>query len=264
VATGNSSGETAGMAVKGRLDGRTAVVTGASRGIGLAIAERLVQEGARVVLTARNRDELESAVTSVGGPQSAIAVAGKAQSIEHQIETIDRALEAFGSVDMLVNNVATNLAYGAMMDVDAAQKTVEVNCIAALSWIRQAHTAWMGTHGGSIVNMVSVAGLRPRQGLGIYGAGKAMLIHLTQGLALELGPGIRVNAVAPSVIKTKFSGPLYEGREDEVAGAFPLGRLGVPDDISGVVAFLLSRDAAWLTGQVIVVDGGVTLTTEGV
>ena len=129
-----------------------------------------------------------------------------------------------------------------------------------MTWVQHAYHAWLGEHGGAIVNVASVGGLRPAPGIGFYGASKAMLIHLTQELAVELAPSIRVNAVAPAVVKTRFATALYEGKEDEVAARYPLGRLGVPEDISGVVAFLLSEDAAWLTGQTVVVDGGLTLT----
>ena len=118
----------------------------------------------------------------------------------------------------------------------------------------------MGEHGGSIVNVASVAGLRPSPGIGMYGVSKAALIRLTTELAVELGPGIRVNAVAPAVVKTKFATALYEGREEEVSAAYPLKRLGVPEDVAGAVAFLLSDAASWITGQTLVLDGGVTLT----
>jgi 3-oxoacyl-[acyl-carrier protein] reductase len=126
--------------------------------------------------------------------------------------------------------------------------------------VQHVHKAWMGERGGAIVNVSSVAGLRPAPGIGFYGASKAMLTYLTQELAVELGPNIRVNAVAPAVVKTAFATKLYEGREEQVAAAYPLGRLGVPSDIGSVVAFLLSADAAWITGQLLVIDGGVTLT----
>ncbi|MGZ4436087.1 MAG: SDR family oxidoreductase [Nocardioidaceae bacterium] len=248
--------------MSGRFEGKAAIVTGASRGIGLAIAERLVAEGARVTITARKPEALEEAVRSLGGPEHAIAVAGKGDDVAHQADAVRRTLEAFGSVDLLVNNAGINPAYGPMveLDLDAARKIFEVNCLAALSWVQQVHRAWMGEHGGSVVNVSSVAGLKPAPGIGFYGASKAMLSHLTQELAVELGPAIRVNAVAPAVVKTKFATALYEGREEEVASAYPLKRLGVPEDIGSVVAFLLSEDAAWLTGQILVVDGGVTLT----
>jgi 3-oxoacyl-[acyl-carrier protein] reductase len=118
----------------------------------------------------------------------------------------------------------------------------------------------MREHGGAVVNVASVAGLKPAPGIAMYGTSKAALIHLTEELAVELGPGVRVNAVAPAVVKTDFAKALYEGREEQVAAQYPLQRLGVPDDIGSVVAFLLSDDAGWLTGQTVVVDGGVTLT----
>ncbi|MEU2234723.1 SDR family oxidoreductase [Streptomyces vietnamensis] len=245
-----------------RFAGRTAIVTGASRGIGLAVAERLVADGAKVVITARKADALDAAVARLGGPEYARGVAGHADDIDHQAEVVKCAIDTFGSADLLVNNTGINPVYGPMVDMDlgTARKIVEVNCLSALSWIQHVHGAWMKEHGGAVVNVASVAGVRPEPGIGMYGASKAMLTHITQGLAVELGPGIRVNAVAPGVVKTKFATALYGGREEQVASAYPLKRLGVPDDIGGVVAFLLSDDAAWMTGQLVVVDGGVTLT----
>jgi NAD(P)-dependent dehydrogenase (short-subunit alcohol dehydrogenase family) len=245
-----------------RLAGRTAIVTGASRGIGLGIAQRLVAEGARVCVTARKQEALDEAVETLGGPEHAIAVAGRGDDVEHQVQAVKSTVEAFGSVDLLVNNAGINPVYGPMveLDLDAARKIFEVNCLAALSWVQQVHAGWMAEHGGAVVNVSSVAGLKPAPGIGFYGASKAMLSHITSELAVELGPDIRVNAVAPAVVKTRFATALYEGREEEVAAAYPLKRLGVPEDIGSVVAFLLSEDAGWLTGQTLVVDGGVTLT----
>lgn len=245
-----------------RFAGRTAIVTGASRGIGLGIAERLVRDGARVVITARNKEDLDQAVVSLGGPAHALAVAGKGDDAEHQSDTIRQAIEQFGGVDFLVNNTGINPTYGPMveLDLDAARRMAEVNCLASLAWVQKAYGAWMKEHGGAVVNVSSVTSMRPAPNIGWYGATKAMLNSMTELLAVELGPDIRVNGVAPAVVKTRFATPLYEGREEDVSQAYPLKRLGVPEDIGNVVAFLLSDEAGWVTGQTLVVDGGVTLT----
>jgi 3-oxoacyl-[acyl-carrier protein] reductase len=244
------------------LQGKVAIVTGASRGIGLGIAERLVAEGVRVTVTARKPEALEEAVAALGGPEKALGIAGNAGDAAHRDEAVARTVEHFGSLDLLVNNTGINPVYGPLigLDLDAARKIVEVNCLAALAWVQAAHRAWLGEHGGAVVNVSSVSGVKPAPGISMYGASKAMLISLTESLAVELGPRVRVNAVAPAVVKTRFATALYEGREEEVSAAYPLKRLGEPEDIGSVVAFLLSDESAWLTGQTLVVDGGVTLT----
>lgn len=249
-----------------RFAGKTAIVTGASRGIGYGIAERLVAEGGRVMITARNKESLHEAVEKLGGAEVALAVAGKADDPDHQNDAIRRTIETFGTLDYLVNNTGINPTYGPMveMDLGAARKAVEVNCIAAVSWVQRVYAARMREHGGAVVNLSSVSSVRPAPNIGFYGATKAMLNSITQLLAVELGPDIRVNGVAPAVVKTRFATALYEGREAEVASGYPLGRLGVPDDIGSVVAFLLSEDASWITGQTLIVDGGVTLAGSSV
>ncbi len=243
--------------------GRVAVVTGATRGIGLAIAAELVDRGAFVVVTARKPEELEAAVDQLD-PEStgrAISSRGSADDPEHQAVTVALALERFGRLDHLVNNAAINPQYGPLMDADlgAVRKVFDVNVTATLSWTQHAWRAWLRDHGGSVLNVASVGGIRAGSPIGAYNASKAALIHLTRQLGVELGPNVRVNAVAPAVVKTTFARALYEDREDEVAADYPLRRLGVPSDIGKAGAFLLSDDASWITGETLVVDGGVTL-----
>ncbi|MGA8846024.1 MAG: SDR family oxidoreductase [Nocardioides sp.] len=249
------------MSLRG-LDGKVAVITGASRGIGLAVAERLVAEGARVVITARKPDGLAEAVESLGGADHALGVPGNAGDAAHRADVVAAAIEAFGSLDLLVNNTGINPAFGPLMelDLDAARKIMDVNVVAALGFTQEAYRAWMHEHGGAVVNVSSLSGVRPAPYISMYGASKAALISLTETLAEELGPKIRVNAVAPAVVKTKFAEALYSGREEEAAAGYPLKRLGEPDDIGSLVAFLLSDESSWITGHTIVVDGGVSLT----
>jgi NAD(P)-dependent dehydrogenase (short-subunit alcohol dehydrogenase family) len=250
------------MTAAGRFAGQSAIVTGASRGIGLAIAQELARGGAQVCVTGRDESVLKGAVAGLGQLGTALGVAGRADDPSHQADVMARTLQAFGTIDMLVNNAGVNPVYGDLIDLApaAARKIFEVNALAPLSWVQQAHRAWMAVHGGRVVNVTSVAGVRPAPGIGFYGASKAMLAHLTRELAAELGPGIRVNAVAPAVVKTRFARALYEEREAEVAAGYPLKRLGLPGDVAGAVSFLLSAEAAWITGQILILDGGVTLT----
>jgi NAD(P)-dependent dehydrogenase (short-subunit alcohol dehydrogenase family) len=242
----------------GRFDGKTALVTGASRGIGLAIAQRLVDDGARVVITARGQETLDAAVEQLGGPEHAIGMAGKADSADHRAEVFSRIRAEFGGLDFLVNNAGINPAYGKALDVsdDAVRKIFEVNVLGTLAWCRDAVSAGLST---AIVNLASIAGVTAAPGIAVYGVSKAAIINLTAQLAWELAPSVRVNAVAPAVIKTDFAKALYEGREAEVAATYPLKRLGISEDVAGPVTFLLSEDAAWVTGQTLLIDGGGSL-----
>ncbi len=242
----------------GTMDGRTALVTGGSRGIGLAIAQSLVARGARVVLTARKPDALAEAVESLGGPEVAVAVPGNAGDAEHRAEAVRTAVDTFGSLDMLVGNVGINPTYGPLMEtpLDAYRKIMDTNVVASLGLVQEAWRAWMAEHGGSVLIVASVAGLKSSLGIGAYGTSKAALINLTTQLAVELGPTVRVNAVAPAVVKTRFAEALFTGREEAVAAQYPAGRLGVPADVGEAAAYLLGDDAGWVTGQTLVLDGG--------
>ncbi|MEU1013313.1 SDR family oxidoreductase [Streptomyces sp. NPDC005890] len=242
------------------LSGRVAIVTGASRGIGYGVAEALVARGDRVCITGRGEDALKEAVEQLG-TERVIGVAGKAHDLDHQTEVVERTMEAFGRVDFLVNNAGTNPVFGPIADLDlnVARKVFETNVISALGFAQKTWHAWQKDNGGAIVNIASVAGLAPSPFIGAYGVSKAAMINLTQQLAHEFAPKVRVNAIAPAVVKTKFAQALYEGREEEAAAAYPLGRLGVPADIGGAAAFLTSEQSDWITGQTLVVDGGIFL-----
>jgi NAD(P)-dependent dehydrogenase (short-subunit alcohol dehydrogenase family) len=248
-----------------RFAGRAAVVTGASRGIGLAIAARIVHEGGRVVITARKQEGLDDALATIGRPDAAIAVAGRGDDPDHQAAALDKVIAEFGRLDVLVNNTGINPIYGPLRDVDAAaaRKIMDVNVLAALEWSRKACEHGLGADGaGAIVNIASVAGLHPAPGIAYYGVSKSALIGLTVQLAAELAPAVRVNAIAPAVVKTRFAAALYERDEAKAAAGYPLGRLGEPEDVAAAAAFLASSDAAWITGQTLVLDGGSGLRTQ--
>ncbi|MFD8735109.1 SDR family oxidoreductase [Streptomyces sp. NPDC059618] len=242
------------------LSGKVALITGASRGIGYGVAEALIARGDRVCITGRNEDALKEAVETLGADR-VIAVAGKAHDEAHQAVAVERTMEAFGRVDFLVNNAGTNPVFGpiAELDLNVARKVFETNVVSALGFAQQTWKAWQGENGGAIVNIASVAGLAPSPFIGAYGISKAAMINLTVQLAHEFAPKVRVNAIAPAVVKTKFAAALYEGREAEAAAAYPLGRLGVPSDIGGAAAFLTSQQSDWVTGQTLVIDGGMFL-----
>ena len=240
------------------MEGRTALVTGGSRGIGLGIARSLVSRGARVVLTARKPDALAEAVESLGGAEVAVAVPGHAGDAEHRAEAVRTAIDTFGSLDVLVGNVGINPVYGPLMEapLDAFRKILDTNVVSSLGLVQEAWRAWMSEHGGSVLIVASVAGLKSSEGIGAYGVSKAALVNLTTQLAVELGPKVRVNAVAPAVVKTRFAEALFTGREDALARQYPAGRLGVPEDIGEAAAYLLGDGAGWVTGQTLTLDGG--------
>jgi NAD(P)-dependent dehydrogenase (short-subunit alcohol dehydrogenase family) len=242
--------------------GRTALITGATRGIGFGIASELVSRGASVCITARKPEELERAIAELdpAGTGRAIAARGSADDAEHQEAAIAATVAAFGRLDFVVNNAAVNPHFGPLVDapLGAVRKIFEVNVVATLAWTQLAWRAWQRDNGGAILNVASVGGVVAGAPIGAYNASKAALIHLTRQLAAELGPTVRVNGIAPAVVKTDFAKALYESDEQGVAARYPMKRLGVPNDTSKLAAFLLSDDAAWITGQTVVIDGGIT------
>lgn len=243
------------------LDGRTAIVTGGSRGIGLGIARSLLASGARVAITGRDPDAVESAASELG--DGAIGIAAHAVDEEAASACVQSVCERLGPVDILVNNVGTNPAYGPLVEIEREPflKTVESNLWSTLLWTRICWEQAMRDHGGVIVNNASLGATAVGAGLGTYHASKAALVHLTRHLSVELAPGVRVNAIAPGIVRTKLSGALWKGKDDVLAEATPLGRIGEPDDIGPAVAFLAGDGAAWITGETLVIDGGQGLNT---
>ncbi|MFE0516902.1 SDR family oxidoreductase [Streptomyces sp. NPDC058964] len=208
------------------LTDRTAVVTGASRGIGLAIAQAIAAAGGNVVLTTRSQEAADAAAAQVGG--TAVGVAAHAVDEEAARRCVDLTLERFGTLDILVNNAGTNPAFGPVIDQDHGRfaKTFDVNLWAPVLWTGLATRAWMGEHGGAFVNTASVGGMAFEANIGLYNASKAALIHLTKQLALELSPKVRVNAVAPGVVRTKPAEAPWKEHEQAVSASTALGRIG--------------------------------------
>jgi NAD(P)-dependent dehydrogenase (short-subunit alcohol dehydrogenase family) len=253
-----------------RLDGKTALVTGGSRGIGQAIALALASSGASVMIASRKAEGLiESAATidAAKGERSGevdwrVANAGDPEQAE---ACVAATVERFGSVDILVNNAVTNPYYGPIIDLDTARadKTVKVNQTGYLAWVQAAWRAGMSSAGGVVLNLASIGGLSVEGGIGWYNVTKAAVIHLTSQLAGELGPVVRVNALAPGLVKTDFARALWEPGEQAIARRLPLRRLGLPVDVANAALFLCSDAASWITGHTLVVDGGSLCMATG-
>jgi NAD(P)-dependent dehydrogenase (short-subunit alcohol dehydrogenase family) len=237
------------------LDGKVALVTGGSKGIGLAIARGMAESGARVMLSSRKIDQLEAASATIDGETAVFAA--NAGDIAAAQACVAATIGRFGGLDILVNNAATNPYYGATLGVDPAQfdKTFQVNLRGPLFWAQAAHQQALESKPGVIVNIASVGGMRTEFGLGVYNLTKAALIHLTRQLAHELGP-TRVVGIAPGLVDTDFAAVLVERFGDSLAEAMPLKRLGQPEDIANLAVFLASDRASWITGDTFVIDGG--------
>lgn len=245
------------------LEGKVALVTGASKGIGRAIAAGMAASGAKVMLTSRKLDQLEAAAAEIDGDTAVFpAHAGK---LDDAKACVTATIERFGGLDILVNNAATNPHYGATLDVEpsAFDKTFEVNLRGPLFWSKLAHQSAFAAQPGVIVNIASVGGLRTEFGLGVYNLTKAALIHLTRQLAGEIGP-TRVVGIAPGLVRTDFAKVLIDNFGERLEQSMPVGRLGEPEDIANLAVFLASERASWITGETFVIDGGAGVRTGGV
>jgi NAD(P)-dependent dehydrogenase (short-subunit alcohol dehydrogenase family) len=246
------------------LEGKVAIVTGASRGIGEAIARAFVASGARVVLAARKPEALSEVASSLG--DAAHAVPANTGREDECVRLVAEAIARFGQVDVLVNNAATNPYFGPLLDVDmrAWDKAFEVN-LKGYFWMARETARHLRSRGGpgAIVNVSSVAGLEAAPFQGVYGATKAALISMTKTLAFELASsGIRVNAIAPGLVRTRFASALTDNEVilDKIMQKTPLGRCAEPAEIAGAALFLASDAASYVTGHTLVVDGGMTVS----
>ncbi|WP_433474353.1 SDR family oxidoreductase [Spirillospora sp. CA-142024] len=246
------------------LQGRTALVTGASRGIGKAIATAFAAEGANVVLSSRKQEALDEVAKEIGAAYPDVGVLAKAAHVgdaEQAAACVDAAVAEFGGLDVLVNNAGTNPYFGPMADIEpaAAAKTVQVNQFAIVQWTQLALRASLAERGGAIINIASVGGMVTEHGIGYYNATKAAVIHLSRQFAMELAPKVRVNCIAPGLVKTHLARALWENNEAEISKFMPLGRIGEPEDIANAAVFLAGDASSWMTGQTLVVDGGATV-----
>ncbi len=237
------------------FEGKVALVTGASKGIGKAIAKTLAESGAKVMLSSRKEDALREAAKEINGVTEVFAA--NAGDIPSGRECIAATIEKFGGIDIIINNAATNPYYGDSLGVDEARfdKTFQVNLKGPLFWTQMAYEMALKEKPGVILNIASVGGMRTESGLSIYNLTKAALIHFTRQLASEIGPN-RVVGIAPGLVKTDFAAVLVDNFGDALAKRTPLGRLGEPQDIANLAAFLVSDAASWITGETYVIDGG--------
>lgn len=249
------------------LSGRVAIVTGSSRGIGRAIAERLAEQGAHVVISSRSLEActaVADAINAAGHRGRAIALEANISSKDALRHMVERTHEAFGAIDILVCNAATNIHFGPLSDISDAQfRKIFENNVLSNHWLIQLVAPDMiARRDGAIVIISSIAGFLGSTRIGAYGVSKAADLQLARNLAVELGPhNVRVNCIAPGLVRTEFARPLWENPEtSRITGAqTPLSRLGEPDDVAGAAVFLSSPAARFVTGQTMVIDGGASI-----
>ena len=253
------------------LSGKTAVITGSSRGIGRAIAERMAEHGARVVISSRKAgpcEEVAQAINAKYGEGRAIAAPANISSKEELQSLVDRTMEAFGRIDVLVCNAATNPYFGPMSGINDEQfLKILTNNVIANNWlIGMVSPQMLERKDGAIIIISSIGGLRGSPVIGAYNISKAADFQLARNLAVEFGPSnVRVNCIAPGLIQTDFARALWENPEilKQTTGSTPLRRIGQPDEIAGAAVFLASAAGSYVTGQKLVADGGVTIAWDG-
>lgn len=247
------------------LKGKVAIITGASKGIGEAIARFYARGGAHVVINSRKQEDLDVVVASIkefGG--SILAVAGNVSYPEDAKNLIETTIQEFGGIDILVNNAVANPYYGPIIgcDAQAFDKTIEVNLKAPFELSKLAYPSMKARNGGSIINISSVEGISPHEGMGIYSVSKASLNMLTKACAKEWGvDNIRVNSICPGLIKTKFSKALWSNEQwtNHFVSQLPLKRVGTVEEIASLAYFLASDSSSYVTGAIYTADGGLTL-----
>jgi NAD(P)-dependent dehydrogenase (short-subunit alcohol dehydrogenase family) len=252
-----------------RLENKIAVITGGSRGIGLAIAESYLREGATVVIASGKQEALDEAAAELRQKTSGtvLPVAAHTGDPDAVQALVARTVQEFGRVDILVNNAATNPHFGPLIDADAGQwqKTLEVNVMGYFYMCKFAAESMQKTGGGKIINMASIVAFEPGFMMGVYSVTKAAIVMMTKSFAQELATdNIQVNAIAPGFIKTKFSRALWDNEDinQRIIDHTPAARMGEPEEIAGAALFLASDESSFMTGQTLIIDGGVTLASS--
>lgn len=245
------------------LTGKVAIITGASKGIGEAIARYFSAAGANVVINSRKQEEIEALAKDIS-PGHCVGIAGNAGDLAFCKNLVESTVAKFGGVDILVNNAATNPIYGGLLEADgtAFDKIMLVNVKAPFELGKLVYPVMKSRGGGSIINISSIAGITPDPGLGLYSISKAALNMLTKTQAKEWGAdGIRVNSICPGLIKTKFSKPLWENEDimKRITRNNAIPRVGTVEEVAGLALYLASNASSYTTGAIYMADGGITI-----